>query len=198
MNRRTFLQASGAAILASQLPSIADKALGTPPADNVLPPGDYVGYVTLPPVQRRVIFVTAYHPDEVAVTVGPPEAGTLVTSPDGKQLFAVVRKLDVDVISQVSGHYDTHHYGDAFGTTYWGHVVLVEAVAPGASYRTCEIRRIVTPDTGYTHVCEDFRTEQLGADPNGAAFALDALEPYWTPDVTVSAYRLDQISRRPA
>lgn len=176
MRRRDFLKVSGAAVLASQLPNV-----GEAKAEPLVEQGEYVGYTNFPqdPVaRRRAVFLSGYYPDDgTDTTLGPPPAGTLVASENNKQLFAVREKVDVPVIGYITSGFDEQRYGTRSGYCYWGHVMVVEAIAPGAAYHSSKIRNLVTPNTGYLGVCEDWRVERYGGDPAAPVLAINVLEP---------------------
>lgn len=168
MNRRDFLKLSGAAVVASQLPDISEAK-----AESLLmKPG-------APVARRRVIFLAEHDPDEiVSVTLGPPPVGTVVAGEfehGGLRTYTVVENLDVKVINHVVSYWDTHHYNRKAGVVYWGYVAIVEGTTSGC--HTGEIRCILTPNTGYSVVCENWRVERYGEDPDRPVLALDALEP---------------------
>jgi len=179
MKRRDFLKVSGATIIATQVPAIGGAEAKESP-QLLMKPRERIAYIDFPGAplaRRRVVFLSVYHPEENAVTVGLPPVGTLVASEGNKQLFAVVEKVDVPVISYITNTLDEQLYGVPHHSHYWGHVMLVEAVAPGSSYDSCKIRNIVTPSTGYSVVCENWRVERYDGDPTQAVIAIEALDP---------------------
>ena len=186
MKRRDFLKVSGAAALASQLPNIGEAKAAPKEYWNLsaeypfLSDGEqaFIKYNELPRARRRrVVFLSVYHPDEVATTVDLPLVGTVVASEGNRQLFTVVNKVDVPVINYVTNTQDEQLYGVPNHSIYWGHVMTVEAVAPESSYSSCKIRNIVTPNTGYSIVCENWRVERYDGDPTQAVIAIEALDP---------------------